>query len=75
MKQMFFIGAIVALASCTSNDECCTDIKIMGTQCHDTTFLPDSVAMNNMLHADSLSRLNVDSIANVSDLLDTLAAY
>ena len=74
MKQIFFIGAIVALASCSDN--CCTDIKIMGVDTpEDTTFLPDSVAMNNMLHGDSLVRLNVDSIANVSDLLDTLAAY
>ena len=73
MKQMFFIGAIVALASCTSNDECCNNIVLEGQS--DTTFLPDSVAMNNMLHGDSLTRLNVDSIANVSDLLDTLAAY
>jgi len=60
MKQMFFTGAIVALASCTSNDECCNNIVLKGQS--DTVFLPDSVAMNNMLHADSLLRVPVDSI-------------
>ena len=67
MKQLFFIGAIVALASCggTEDENCVTP---MADSCvTDTVFLPDSVALNNYLISDS--------IANVSDLLDTLAAY
>ena len=71
MKYLFTIAVVIGLASCGGTDECC-DAPIIP---QDTTLLPDSVAMNNMLHGDSLVRLNVDSIANVSDLLDTLAAY
>ena len=70
MKYLFTTALIVGLASCGT-----TTIDTPVTPTGDTTFLPDSVAMNNMLHGDSLTRLDVDSIANVSDLLDTLAAY
>ena len=61
MKQLFFIGAIVALATCGGTE---TDTIVVPTS--DTTLLPDSVVINNYLITDS--------IANVSDLLDTLAA-
>lgn len=63
MKYLFTIAVAIGLASCGGADECC-DAPITP---QDTTFLPDSVVVNNYLIADS--------IANVSDLLDTLAAY
>ena len=63
---MFRFTAIVfafTLTSCgTNEDECC----VTPTPTTDTTFLPDSVVVNNYLITDS--------ITNVSDLLDTLAA-
>jgi len=66
MKQLFFIGAIVALTSCGgTEDECCI-IPMADSCATDTVFLPDSVALNNYLISDS--------IANVSDLLDSLDA-
>ena len=70
MKYLFTTALIVGLASCgTTETECCDTTDQM--DCHPTdstgTFLPDSVVIQNYL--------NVDSIANVSDLLDTLAAY
>ncbi|MDA7648773.1 hypothetical protein N8580_00405 [Akkermansiaceae bacterium] len=73
MKYLFTTALIVGLASCgTTTDECCdTDNTTDQVDCHPTDstggFLPDSVVIQNYL--------NVDSIANVSDLLDTLAAY
>mgnify|MGYP003140743452 CR=1 FL=1 len=51
MKQLFFIGAIVALTSCGGADECC-EAPITH---QDTTFLPDSVALHNYIMADSIS--------------------
>jgi len=51
MKQLFFIGAIVTLASCGGGDECCEAPIIH----QDTTFLPDSVALHNYIIADSTS--------------------
>ena len=63
MKYLFTIAVAIGLASCGGTDECC-DAPIIP---QDTTLLPDSVVVNNYLIADS--------IANVSDLLDTLAAY
>ena len=62
MKKLFFIGAIIALTSCRGSE---TDIIIVPTA--DTTLLPDSVVINNYLITDS--------IANVGDLLDSLAAF
>jgi hypothetical protein len=53
MKQLFFIGAIVALASCGGTEDECCDTHTT-TEC-DTTFLPDSVALHNYIMADSIS--------------------
>ena len=66
MKYLFTTALIVGLASCGT-----TDTTTNQVDCHETDstggFLPDSVVINNYLVTDS--------IANVSDLLDTLAAY
>jgi len=67
MKYLFTTALIVGLASCGTTTDNTTD----QVDCHPTDstggFLPDSVVIQNYL--------NVDSITNVSDLLDTLAAY
>ena len=88
MKQVLMtVAAVITLTACSNNEtECCTTdthaVKMMGLDSTPVKYLPDSIAMNNMLHGDSLvqldtsvTQLNTDSIANVSDLLDTLAAY
>jgi len=66
MKYMIRFTAIVfafTLASCgTTEDECC----VTPTPTTDTTFLPDSVVVNNYLITDS--------IETVGELLDSLAA-
>ena len=66
MKYMIRFTAIVfafTLASCgTTEDECC----VTPTPTTDTTFLPDSVVVNNYLITNS--------IETVGELLDSLAA-
>lgn len=61
MKQLFFIGAIVALASCGgTEDECSTTLVTTDSLQFDTT----GVEMP----------FNTDSIETVGELLDSLAA-
>jgi hypothetical protein len=65
MKQLFFIGAIVALTSCGgTEDECCT------------TPMTDSCATDSLQWDTTGVEIpfNTDSITTVSDLLDSLAA-
>ena len=62
MKYLFITALIVGLASCRGTE---TDTIIVPTA--DTTLLPDSIVINNYLITDS--------IANVSDLLDSLATF
>ena len=59
MKQLFFIGAIVALASCGgTEDECCV-IPMADSLQWDTTGVD--------------TPFNTDSIETVGELLDSLA--
>jgi hypothetical protein len=61
MKQLFFIGAIVALTSCGgTEDECCVTPMATDTLQYDTT----GVEMP----------FSTDSIETVGELLDSLAA-
>lgn len=69
MKYLFITALIVGLASCDTNEtECCDTHTEDQVDCHPTDstgrFLPDSTVIQNYL--------NVDSIANVSELLDYL---
>ena len=65
MKQLFFIGAIVALASCGgTEDECCS------------TPMTDSCATDSLQFDTTGVEMpfNTDSIETVGELLDSLAA-
>ena len=65
MKQLFFIGAIVALASCGGGEpEFC--VTPMGDSCATDSLQFDTTGAS--------TPFNTDSITTVSDLLDSLAA-
>jgi len=60
MKQLFFIGAIVALASCGGTEDECQVIPMADSLQWDTTGVE--------------TPFNTDSIETVGELLDSLAA-
>lgn len=65
MKQLFFIGAVIALASCgtTTEAECC-DTPVNGETCDTLQYDTTGVEMP----------FSTDSIETVGELLDSLAA-
>jgi len=65
MKQLFFIGAIVALASCggTEDENCVTP---MADSCATDSLQWDTTGVE--------MSFNTDSIETVGELLDSLAA-
>jgi len=65
MKYLFTTALIVGLASCGTTE---TETPVTPTG---DTILSDSVYAANQVYQNAIA----DSIANVSDLLDTLAAY
>jgi len=66
MKQLFFMGAIVALASCGTNSD--TEIII---ESQDSTDQVDC----HPTDSNGVAEFPIDGIENVSDLLDSLATY